>query len=97
MFQIRAENIVIFAQIHQLNPERIIFMFNSLGAPEILIIAIVVLVLFGAKRIPELARGLGQGIKEFRQASKDIKKEIEDSSRDINDAANHEETTSKSN
>ncbi|MDZ7807034.1 MAG: twin-arginine translocase TatA/TatE family subunit [Gracilimonas sp.] len=72
-------------------------MFNSLGAPEILIIAIVILVLFGAKRIPELARGLGQGIKEFRQASKDIKKEIEDSSKDINDAANHEETTSKSN
>jgi sec-independent protein translocase protein TatA len=97
LFQIRAENIVIFAQIHQLNPKRIIFMFNSLGAPEILIIAIVVLVLFGAKRIPELARGLGQGIKEFRQASKDIKKEIEDSSKDINDAANHEETTSKSN
>ncbi|MFP8488430.1 twin-arginine translocase TatA/TatE family subunit [Gracilimonas sp. Q87] len=72
-------------------------MFNSLGAPEILIIAIVILVLFGAKRIPELARGLGQGIKEFRQASKDIKKEIEDSSKDINDAANHEENTSKSN
>ena len=73
-------------------------MFNSLGATEILIIAIIVLVLFGAKRIPELARGLGQGIKEFRQASKDIKKEIEESSRDINDAANHEDkTASKSN
>lgn len=71
-------------------------MFSSLGAPEILIIAIMILVLFGAKRIPELARGLGQGIKEFRQASKDIKKEIEDSSRDINDAANQEENTSKS-
>lgn len=71
-------------------------MFNSLGAPEILIIAIMILVLFGAKRIPELARGLGQGIKEFRQASKDIKKEIEDSSRDINDAANHEENATKS-
>ncbi|MEX0722195.1 MAG: twin-arginine translocase TatA/TatE family subunit [Balneolaceae bacterium] len=70
-------------------------MFNSLGAPEILIIAIVVLVLFGAKRIPELARGLGQGIQEFRKASKDIKKEIDESTRDIEDAANHEETTSK--
>ena len=66
-------------------------MFNSLGAPEIIIIAIVVLVVFGAKRIPEFARGLGQGIKEFRQASKDIKKEIEESSRDIEDAVNHEE------
>ncbi len=71
-------------------------MFNGIGAPEVLIIAILILVLFGAKRIPELARGLGQGIKEFRQASSDIKKEIEDSSRDLNDAANHEETTSKS-
>jgi sec-independent protein translocase protein TatA len=71
-------------------------MFNSLGAPEILIIAIMILVLFGAKRIPELARGLGQGIKEFRQASKDIKKEIEESSRDIDDAVNNEETSAKS-
>jgi sec-independent protein translocase protein TatA len=66
-------------------------MFNSLGTTEILIIAIFVLVFFGAKRIPELARGLGQGIKEFRQASKDIKKEIEESSRDIDDAVNSQE------
>ena len=66
-------------------------MFNGLGTTEVIIIAIFVLVFFGAKRIPELARGLGQGIKEFRQASKDIKKEIEESSRDIDDAINHEE------
>ncbi len=67
-------------------------MFNGIGTTEIIIIAIFVLVFFGAKRIPELARGLGQGIKEFRQASKDIKKEIEESSRDIDDAINHDET-----
>lgn len=66
-------------------------MFSSFGAPEILIIAIVILVLFGAKRIPELARGLGQGIKEFKQASQDIKKEIEESSRDINDSINQQD------
>ncbi len=66
----------------------------TLGTPEIIIIAIVLLVLFGAKRIPELAKGLGQGIKEFRKASSDIKKEIEDSSRDIDDAVNSEETKS---
>jgi sec-independent protein translocase protein TatA len=66
-------------------------MFNGLGTPEIIIIAIFVLVFFGAKRIPELARGLGQGIKEFRQASKDIKKEIEESSKDIEDAINTDE------
>ena len=67
---------------------------GGLGTTEIIIIAIIVLVFFGAKRIPELARGLGQGIKEFRQASKDIKKEIEESSRDIDDAINQEEKKS---
>jgi sec-independent protein translocase protein TatA len=71
-------------------------MFSGIGAPEVLIIAIFILVFFGAKRIPELARGLGQGIKEFRQASNDIKKEIDESSRDINDAVKKDETTSKS-
>jgi len=50
---------------------------GSLGGFEWLIIILVVLLLFGAKRIPELARGLGQGIQEFRKASDDIKKEIE--------------------
>ncbi|GAB5409061.1 MAG: twin-arginine translocase TatA/TatE family subunit [Balneolaceae bacterium] len=71
-------------------------MFNGIGTTEIIIVAIFVLVFFGAKRIPELAKGLGQGIKEFRQASKDIKKEIEESSKDIDDAVNHEENkTSK--
>lgn len=68
---------------------------GSFGTTEIIIIAIIILVLFGAKRIPELAKGFGQGIKEFRKASSDIKKEIEDSSRDIDDAVNSEETKSK--
>lgn len=68
---------------------------GSFGTTEIIIIAIIILVLFGAKRIPELAKGLGQGIQEFRKASSDIKKEIEDSSRDIDDAVNSEETKSK--
>lgn len=69
---------------------------GNFGTTEIIIIAILVLVLFGAKRIPELAKGLGQGIKEFRKASSDIKKEIEDSSRDIDDAVNSKETKSNS-
>lgn len=66
-------------------------MFNGIGTTEVIIIAIFVLVFFGAKRIPELAKGLGQGLKEFRQASKDIKKEIEEGSKDIKDAMDHEE------
>ena len=44
---------------------------GSIGTTEILIVAVILLVLFGAKRIPELARGLGQGIKEFKDASKE--------------------------
>jgi len=68
---------------------------GSFGTTEVIVIALIVLVLFGAKRIPELAKGLGQGIKEFRKASKDIKKEIEESSRDIDDAVNSEETKTK--
>lgn len=41
----------------------------SLGAPEIILIVAVILLLFGAKKIPELMRGLGSGIKEFKQAA----------------------------
>jgi len=43
----------------------------SLGMPEMLIIFFIVLLLFGAKKLPELAKGLGKGLKEFKQATKD--------------------------
>lgn len=51
-------------------------MFSGIGVPEVVIILMVILLFFGAKRIPELARGIGQGINEFRKASDEIKKEI---------------------
>ena len=54
---------------------------GSFGGLEWIVIGLAVLLLFGAKRIPELARGLGQGIKEFRKASDDIKREIEEGQR----------------
>ena len=41
--------------------------FPTVGGPELIILLVIVLLLFGAKRIPELARGLGSGIREFRQ------------------------------
>ena len=50
---------------------------GSLGAWEILLILLVVLLVFGAKRIPELARGLGKGIREFKDATNDIKQEFD--------------------
>lgn len=43
----------------------------SLGAPEIILIVLVLLLLFGGKKIPELMRGLGLGMKEFKKAAKD--------------------------
>jgi sec-independent protein translocase protein TatA len=43
----------------------------SLGAPEIILIVLVLLLLFGGKKIPELMRGLGQGMKEFKKAVKE--------------------------
>ena len=54
------------------------FAFFNLGPWEILLVLIVILVLFGAKRLPELARGLGLGINEFRDDVDSSKKEIMD-------------------
>ena len=50
---------------------------GSFGGMEILIVLMVILLFFGAKRIPELARGIGQGMNEFRKASDQIKEELE--------------------
>jgi sec-independent protein translocase protein TatA len=47
----------------------------SPGMPEILLVLAVILIFFGAKKLPELAKGMGQGIKEFKKATKDIKDE----------------------
>jgi sec-independent protein translocase protein TatA len=50
---------------------------GDLGGGEIMLILVVILIFFGAKRIPELARGLGKGIREFKDASSEIRSEIE--------------------
>ncbi len=49
----------------------------NLGMPEILIILVIVLILFGPKKLPELARGLGQSIREFKKGASEIKQEFE--------------------
>ena len=56
--------------------------FGGLGGWEILLIMMVLLIFFGAKKIPELARGLGRGIREFKDATSEIKKEIEEGTTD---------------
>lgn len=53
-----------------------IVLFLNLGTPEVMLIVFVALLLFGGKKLPELARGLGKGIREFNDASEGVKREI---------------------
>lgn len=55
----------------------LLFIFNGIGMPEIVMIGLFVLIFFGAKRIPEFMKGLGKGVREFKDAVKDVKKEVE--------------------
>ena len=57
-----------------------------LGTTEIVIICIMVLVLFGGKKLPELARVLGKGLREFKNASRDIKKEVNNAVDDVDES-----------
>lgn len=52
----------------------IIYTLGMIGAPQIILIVVVVLLLFGGRKIPELMRGLGSGIKEFKNATKEEEK-----------------------
>jgi sec-independent protein translocase protein TatA len=67
---------------------------GPLGFNEILIILVIVLLLFGGKKIPELMRGLGRGVREFNDAKNTVKKEIEEGISDKDRAANTSATTS---
>lgn len=53
-----------------------ILFLQNLGAGEIIIIALVILLLFGGKKIPELMKGLGKGVKSFKDGMADVEKEI---------------------
>ncbi len=58
---------------------------GNLGVPELLVILLIVLVFFGAKKIPDLAAGLGKGIREFRKATREVEDEINNEPRRIDD------------
>jgi len=57
-------------------------LIGMLGTNEIIIILVIVLLMFGGKKIPELMRGLGRGVREFNDAKTNVKKEIEESAND---------------
>ena len=60
-----------------------ILFLQNIGTGEIIIVALVVLLLFGGKKIPELMRGLGKGVKSFKEGMNDVRKELDDISTDI--------------
>ncbi len=51
---------------------------GSLGMPEIIVICIAILILFGGRKIPEFMRGLGKGIREFNDAKSNVRRELEE-------------------
>jgi sec-independent protein translocase protein TatA len=69
---------------------------GPLGFNEILIILVIVLLLFGGKKIPELMRGLGRGVREFNDAKNTVKREIEEGINDKERTSNTTTTTTPS-
>jgi sec-independent protein translocase protein TatA len=60
-----------------------ILLFVMPGMGEWVLIGLVVLIFFGAKKIPEFAKGLGKGIREFKDAVKDVKKEVDEAGKEV--------------
>ncbi len=73
-----------------------ILLFMNMGTPEILMILFVVLLLFGGKKLPELARGLGKGIREFKDASDGVKREIHNNINNVTDNMELNKSAAKS-
>ncbi len=60
-------------------------MFGSIGGPELLLILLVVLLVFGPRRLPEVGRTIGKGLAEFRRASNDLKRSLEEEVIDLDE------------
>jgi sec-independent protein translocase protein TatA len=60
-----------------------IILFLNMGGGEVLLVVFFILLFFGAKKIPELARGLGKGIREFKDAASGIQREIQQGAEEI--------------
>jgi sec-independent protein translocase protein TatA len=61
-----------------------ILLFGMPGMGEWILIGLVVLIFFGAKKIPDFAKGLGRGIREFKDAVSDVKKEVDEAGKEVN-------------
>ena len=61
----------------------ILLLFGTFGAGEIIIIALVILLLFGGRKIPELMKGLGKGVKSFKAGMAEAEKDLQDIKKDV--------------
>jgi sec-independent protein translocase protein TatA len=69
---------------------------GSIGFKEILLIVVIILILFGAKRIPEMMRAMGQGLKEFKKASRDVASDDDTTPHKPTTSGNHSAPAAKS-
>ena len=59
---------------------------GNLGIQEILLIGVFIMIFFGAKKIPDLMKGVGKGVREFKDAVSNVKKEVEDTTSSVTDS-----------
>jgi len=67
-------------------------MFGNIGGWEIILIVLAILILFGAKKIPELAQGVGKGMKEFKKAIREVEDDLKFDDNDKTSSSNKKET-----
>lgn len=69
---------------------------GNIGMPELLLIFLFILIFFGAKKIPELAQGLGKGIREFRKAAREVQDEVAEEVKKVEEKGSSSKVESKS-
>ena len=75
----------------------ILLLFGNLGTTELIIILFIVLLLFGAKKIPELMKGMGKGVRSFKEGMDEVKREMEKPLEDAVKDAEKNDTDTKDN
>jgi len=75
----------------------ILLLFGNLGTTELIIIVVIILLLFGGKKIPELMKGMGKGVRSFKEGMDEVKDEIEKPLQDIDNEIDTKDSGTKSN
>ena len=73
----------------------VLLLFGNLGTTELIIIVVIILLLFGGKKIPELMKGMGKGVRSFKEGMDEVKDEIEKPLQDLDKKDEKKETDQK--